>query len=139
MIFTRHVRFTFSRLSLAALLSLSACKISTDIGIGGALNEITLSGPSFVAVGDTVRLSTWGRVSGIIGILAYDRVLDASWTVSDPSIATLVPTLPPKNDTTTTASAIVRGLGPGSVEITVSARGISGKTTMRVVQPSTGN
>lgn len=121
--------------SLAWALPLSACgeKITKPIIDEGRLVSINISGDSIVHVGDTVRLSTFGRVSGIIGLLTYDRVLDAVWTVSDPAVASVTPIKPPPGDSTSTAAVLVKGLRPGSVQVTATARRVRESVGVRVV------
>ena len=86
-----------------------------------------------VQVGGTTRLSAYGKVSGITGLLNYDRLPDAVWTVSDSTIARITPVSPPTGDTTSSASAVVQGLRAGNVRITASARGVSGTIEERVI------
>lgn len=118
---------------LSALL-LTACgeAFTSPFANEGRLLSISVSGPSVVQVGDTIRLSTWGKVDGLIGIFTYDRVLDARWTVSDPSIASIAPVQLPPGDTTSTSAVIVRGLRTGSVQVSAAARGVTGSATVNV-------
>jgi len=120
---------------LAVPLFLTACVDLTGLDIaGGHLTSISVDHGAIVEVGDTVRLSATGSVDGIIGILFYDRLLDASWTSSDPKIAQLQPLpLPPQQDSSTPTQTLVRGLRPGTVTVTASARGLSGKALLRVI------
>lgn len=120
--------------SLIGALSLGACKgdITSPFNFG-QLVSIGISGDSVVTVGDTIRLSTRGKIDGIIGILASDRVLDAVWSVSNPTIVSVTPVHPPPGDSTSTASLLVRGVRAGSVQVTATARKVSGTTTVRVV------
>lgn len=76
-------------------LALTGCDFSGIGGlgevtsaIGPTLSSISVSGDSVVAVGDTVRLSAVGGLSGGIAFLyGGDRLLDATWTSSDRTIA----------------------------------------------------
>lgn len=95
--------------------------------------SIAVRGDPVVEVGDTLRKHATGQVSGVLGIFTYDRVLDAQWSVSDPSVAQLTPVVPPPSDSTSTASAILRGLRPGTVRITARARGVEGHGSLRVI------
>lgn len=94
----------------------------TGLDFGGGLEKISLDGPSVVQVGDTIRLTASGSVSGLLGLLFLDRVLDARFKVSDPTVATIQAFIPPKTDTTSFASVLVRGRKVGRVDVTVSAR-----------------
>jgi hypothetical protein len=120
---------------LAVPLFLTACVDLTGLDIaGGHLTSISVEHGAIVEVGDTVRLSATGSVDGIIGIFSYDRLLDASWAISDPKIAQLQPLpLPPHQDSSTPTQTLVRGLRPGTVTVTASARGLSGKAPLRVI------
>jgi hypothetical protein len=120
---------------LALPLLLTACVDLTGLDIaGGHLTGISVDHGAIVEVGDTVRLSATGSVDGIIGILFYDRLLDAIWTISDPTIAQLQPLpLPPPQDSSTPTQTLVRGQQPGTVTVTASARGLSGKAPLRVI------
>jgi hypothetical protein len=119
---------------LAVTLFLTACVDLTGLDIaGGHLTSISVDG-GIVEVGDTVRLSATGSVDGIIGIFSYDRLLDARWAISDPKIAQLQPLpLPPQQDSSTPTQTLVRGLRPGTVTVTASARGLSGNAPFRVI------
>lgn len=130
-----RVLVTGSLVPLFCGLLLSACgeKITMPFTNEGRLLSIRVSGPGVVQVGDTIRLSTWGKVDGIIGIFTYDRVLDARWTVSDPTIASLAPVKLLPSDTTSGSAVIVRGLRTGSVQVTAAARGVSGSAAVNVV------
>jgi hypothetical protein len=121
-------------ISLAVTMFLTACVNFTGLDIaGGHLTSISVDA-AIVEVGDTVRLSATGRVDGIIGILFYDRLLDARWAISDPKIAQLLPLpLPPPQDSSTPTQTLVRGLLPGAVTVTASARGLSGNAPVRVI------
>ena len=99
------------------------------------LKSIGVTSDGIVEVGDTIRLGAWGGVSGLIGILAYDPVLDANWTISNSLIArleTLPP--PPPEDSFPHARVLVRGLQPGRVTVSAQARGISGSAEVRVIE-----
>lgn len=122
--------------SIVAVLVLSACgNITNPFADEGRLESIRISGDTMVAVGDTIRLSTWGNVGGVLGFLLYDRVLDAVWSASDPKIASIVPVKPIAGDTISGSAVILTGLRPGSVQVTAAARGVTGKTTVRVISP----
>lgn len=122
---------------LGVALMLTACVDFTGLDIaGGHLTSISVDHGAIVEVGDTVRLSATGGVDGIIGLLAYDRLLDATWTISDPTIAQLqlLPApLPPPQDSSTPTRTLVRGRRPGTVTVTASARGLSGAAPVRVI------
>ncbi len=123
--------------SLTCALLLSACRpITNPFADEGRLTRIEINGDSVVQVGNTLRLSTYGRVSGVVGILTYDRVLDAAWSASDPTIVSITPIKPPAGDSTSTASLLVRGVRAGSVQITVSARGVHATAPVRVTPAS---
>jgi len=96
------------------------------------LNKISLTGPSTVQVGDTVRLTASGSVTGLIGFLLIDPIRDGKFAVSDPTIAAILPFNPPPGDTTSFASVRVEGLKIGRVEVTVSARGKSESHSVEV-------
>lgn len=123
-------------LGLATLALLSAACVDftgADFG-GGRLISISVTQGESVAVGDTVRLHASGNLDGLIGLLSYDPVRDAKWSVSDPSIAVLesVPP-PPPSDTTWTGMVLVRGRRPGDVTVTATARGVRGSAVVSVV------
>lgn len=121
--------------ALIAALTVSACRgtITNPYGDEGRLTSIEVGGPtSTVAVGDTIRLTAIGRVSGVIGAIAVDRLMDAVWTVSDASLAQLSPIPAVPNNDTSYAQALVRGVAAGTVRVTVSARGRSGAVLLRV-------
>lgn len=129
--------------AVGAALALSGCldmsglsgldDLTDALGGTGELVEIAVSGPTTVAVGDTVRLAAWGTPTGIIGMLMYDRLLDAEWSTSAAEVATVEVRLPPPGDSTTTTEALVRGVQPGGARITARARGKSASLTVRVV------
>lgn len=120
---------------LAVALALTACVDLTGLDIaGGHLISISVDNGGIVEVGDTVRLGARGRVDGLLGIFSYDRILDATWAVSDPNIAQLqqLP-VPPPQDSFTTARTLVRGRRPGTVIVKAIARGVSGEAPVRVI------
>ncbi len=119
----------------AIALVLTACADLTGLDfVGGHLTSISVEHGAVVEVGDTVRLSATGSVDGIIGIFSYDRLLDASWAISDPTIAQLQPLpLPPPQDSSTPTRTLVRGRRPGTVTVTATARGLSGGAPVRVI------
>lgn len=120
------------------IVALAACgaggvgDIAGVLGVG-PLVSITVSGDTVVAVGDTVRLSTWGKRDGVLGMFVYDRVLDAAWSVSDPNVASIVTVLPPPGDSTSTSAVIVTGRRQGNVQVTATARGVQGAREVVVV------
>jgi hypothetical protein len=120
---------------LAVTLFLTACLDFTGLDVGGGhLTSISVDHGAIVEVRDTVRLSATGNVDGIIGLLFYDRLLDARWTISDATIAQLLTLpLPPPQDSSTPTQILVRGLRPGTVTVTASARGLSGMAPLRVI------
>ena len=80
----------------AVALALTACADLTGLDfVGGHLTSISVDHGAIVEVGDTVRLSATGSVDGLIGLFSYDRLLDASWAISDPTIAQLQLLPPP--------------------------------------------
>lgn len=130
----RAARGTAS-LAIVALAACGAGGVGDIVGVLGVgpLVSITVSGDTVVAVGDTVRLSTWGKRDGVLGMFVYDRVLDATWRVSDPTVASIVTVLPPPGDSTSTSAAIVTGRRQGSVQISAAARGVQAVTNVHVV------
>lgn len=122
--------------SLVGTLPLGACagNITNPFADEGRLISIAISGDSVVKVGDTIRLSTWGKVGGIIGIFSYDRVLDATWSVSDPTIASLASVKPLPGDTTSGSTVVLRGLRAGRVQVSATARRVTGQTSVSVLQ-----
>ena len=131
-----------SRVSVVVLIGtalFTGCKLDLAGVAGGptGLGKISLMGPSTVQVGDTIRLTAYGDVTGIIGYLLIDRITDGRFTVSDPAIAAIVPFNPPSGDTTSFASVRVEGLKSGSVQVTVSARGKSATHPVQVTTAST--
>jgi hypothetical protein len=123
------------RLTVAAL-SLSACKgsITSPFGNEGRLLSIAISGDSLVQVGDTIRLSARGKVDGVLGVFSYDRVLDATWSISDPAVASLIPVKLAVEDSTSGSAVLLRGLKAGGAQVTVTARGVSGARAITVLQ-----
>jgi hypothetical protein len=118
---------------------LAGCNLDVT-GVGGGptgLENISLTGPSTVQVGDTIRLSASGSPSGLIGFLFLDPIRDGKFTVSDATIAAIVPLIPPPGDTTSVASVRVQGLKIGSVQVTVSARGKSATHPVEVTSAAT--
>lgn len=113
-------------LALATML-MAGCNLDFTGVAGGptGLDKISLTGPSMVQVGDTIRLTASGSVTGLVGFLLIDPIRDGSFTVSDVTIAAIVPFNPPPGDTTSFASVRVEGLKSGRVQVTVSARGKS--------------
>lgn len=110
-----------------AIVLMAACMPDFSRVAGGptGLDKISLTGPSTVQVGDTIRLIASGSVTGIIGLLVIDPIRDGSFTVSDATIAAIVPFNPPAGDTTSFASVRLQGLKSGRVDVTVRARGKS--------------
>jgi len=89
---------------------------------------------SVVEVGDTIRLTAAGDVNGVLGMFMYDPVLDARWSLSDPTVAQLqLLPAPPPEDSFPRARTLIRGLRPGSTQVTATARGVSGQATVRVI------
>ena len=119
----------------AVALALTACADLTGLDfVGGHLTSISVDHGAIVEVGDTVRLSATGSVDGLIGLFSYDRLLDASWAISDPTIAQLQPLPPPPpEDSSTPTRTLVRGRRPGTVTVTATARGLSGEAPVRVI------
>ena len=117
---------------------MAGCNLDLAGAAGGPteLDKISLTGPSTVQVGDTIRLTASGSVTGLIGILVLDPIRDGSFSVSDSTIASIVPFNPPPGDTTSFASVRVKGLKVGNVQVTVRARGKS--DTHSVAVTSTG-
>jgi hypothetical protein len=119
---------------LLCAVALSACIDFTGLDIaGGHLTGIDVTKGTVVEVGDTVRLTAAGDIDGLVGWFSYDPVLDARWTVSNPSIARLEPLPPPpKEDSFPKARTLVRGVSAGTVRVIATARGVSGEATVRV-------
>jgi hypothetical protein len=120
----------------ASTVAVSGCIDLTGLGdVGGRLVGIDVA-PSnaMVVVGDTVRVVT-GYVDGLYALFAYDRLLDAVWTVSDPSVAWVESSpIAVEGDTITKASARIHGVNIGTVRVTVTARGVSGDATVHVIR-----
>jgi hypothetical protein len=123
-------------LALSTML-MAGCNLDLAGAAGGptGLDKISLTGPSTVQVGDTIRLTASGSVTGLIGILVLDPIRDGIFSVSDSTIAAIVPFNPPPGDTTSFASVRVKGLKAGGVQVTVRARGKS-DTHSIVVTPT---
>ena len=127
--------------AIALASSLAGCDFSGIGGlgdvtsaIGPTLVSVTVTGDTVVAAGDTVRLSAVGGVGGGLGFLfAGDRLLDATWSSTDPSIATVDVRRPPAGDSISTIQAIVRGRRVGTTQLRAEARGKRGELTVRVV------
>ena len=122
-------------LPLAAVaLALGACVDFTSLDVaGGHLVSIGVNHGGVVEVGDTIRLTATGDVDGLLGLFSYDPLLDARWSVSDPTIAQLEPLPPPpKDDSFPKARTLIRGVRPGTVHVTATARGVSGDAIVRV-------
>lgn len=123
-----------------ALLILAPCLGGCDLGLtalsglfAGPLQSIWIGGDSAVAVGDTITLRATGQVGGLIGILAYDPLGDATWSSSDQSVATVTRPAPTPADTLASHS-LVRGVRPGRVLIEASARGVTGSKIIVVTR-----
>jgi hypothetical protein len=118
-------------LSLAVPLALGACVDFTALDVaGGRLVSIGVNQSTVVEVGDTIRLTATEHVDGIVGMLTYDPILDARWSVSDQTIARLEPLPPPpKDDSFPMARTLVQ---PGTVHVMATARGTSGEAIVRV-------
>jgi len=121
-------------LALGAILT-TACNLDLAGGPTG-LDKISLTGPSTVQVGDTIRLTASGSVTGMIGYLLIDRIRDGSFTVSDATTAAVLPFNPPQGDTASFASVRVEGLKTGTVDVTVRARGKSDTHSIEVTPAS---
>lgn len=120
------------------IVALAACgaggvgDIAGALGVG-PLSSIAISGDSVVSIGDTIRLSARGSRGGALGAFVYDRVLDASWSVSDPNVATIVTVLPPASDSTSGSAVIVTGRQQGTVQVVARARGVQAAKNVQVV------
>jgi hypothetical protein len=122
-------------LAVTLIISATACRgsITNPYGDEGRLTSIDVSAPvTTFQVGDTVRLTAIGHVSGVLGVIAIDRLTGATWTASDASLVqlTVIPAAP-GNDTSY-AQAIVRGTAPGTTLVTVSAREVSASVSLHV-------
>lgn len=121
--------------ALSLPLVLGGCFDLTGLDemFGAPLLGIAVEG-AIVEVGDTVRVTAMGDAGGIIGIFAYDPLPDARWTISPQSVAQLqaLPP-PPPDDSFPRARTLVRGLSVGSALVEASARGITGRATVRVI------
>lgn len=124
---------------IGALILATTFLAGCDLGVldlaGGNLQKISLGGPSVVQVGDTIRLTASGTVDGLLGLLFLDRLLDARFTVSDPTVASISPFIPPKGDSTSFASVLVKGLKVGRVNVTASEGSKSDTHPVDVVAP----
>ena len=126
-----HVRV--SSALLAFLLGVG-CGPSNPFENEGRLMGIDLVGPANLAVGDSARIDTYSRVGGVMGLLSYDRLLDARWSSSDPSVLAVVPRLSAPGDSLSPMGAMIRGLRPGSATVTATARGVSGSLAVTVTR-----
>jgi hypothetical protein len=138
----RSVSRRAGRLGLLSLITILCAACDFNLGPAsdeGRLTKIGLYGESQVQVGDTIRLSAEGSVSGIVGLLFYDRILDGRFSASDTTIATILPFIPPPSDSTSVASVLVEGRKVGTVQIKVSARGITGTHRVDVIADTTPN
>jgi hypothetical protein len=100
--------------------------------IGGYLTGIGVHPDSATMhVGDTLRMSATGGVSGLIGMLGYDPLPDATWQSSNSAVARLEPVAPPPPDSYPAARVRLLAWRPGETQVTVSARGFS--ATARVI------
>ena len=138
----RSVSRRAARLGLLSLITVLCANCNFDLGPAndeGRLTKISLYGPSQVQVGDTIRLSAEGSVSGIVGILFYDRILDGRFSASDTTIATILPFIPPPTDSTSVASVLVEGRKIGTVQIKVSARGVTETHRVDVIADTVSN
>ncbi|HEY8310278.1 MAG TPA: hypothetical protein VIG47_06965 [Gemmatimonadaceae bacterium] len=119
--------------TLLVLLLLPACwKLTVPFSDDGKLISIAISGNTSVQTSDTIRLSASGKVTGVIGIFTYDRVLDAVWSVSDPRIAGIVPVKLAAGDSTSGSAIILTGLRLGNVQVTATARGVQASVNVTV-------
>jgi hypothetical protein len=127
------------RVFLVGTVLMTGCNLDFTGLAGGptGLDKISLSGPSTVQVGDTIRLTASGSVTGFVGFLFLDPIRDGKFTVSDSTVAAIVPLIPPPGDTTSFASVRVEGLKSGSVQVTVRARGKSQTHSVEVTPTST--
>ena len=124
---------------LVATVLMMGCNVDLTGLAGGPteLDKISLSGPSTVQVGDTIRLTASGSVTGFVGFLFLDPIRDGKFTVSDSTVAAIVPLIPPPGDTTSFSSVRVEGLKSGSVQVTVRARGKSQTHSVEVTPRNT--
>ena len=116
-----------SALSAAlAVISLTGCDATAPFE--SSLREIAVEPfTPTLQVGDTVTVAAIGYVTGIFGVFLYDPLRDAVWRVSDSTVARLERLPPPAaTDSYPKARILLRGLSPGRVDITASARGYSG-------------
>ncbi|HKG93073.1 MAG TPA: hypothetical protein VKA84_14310 [Gemmatimonadaceae bacterium] len=137
---SRLPRSAAPALAALAALTLGACEQWDFTGLspgGGHLTSVAV-GPmhGVVEVGDTLRMGAAGSVDGLLGLLFYDRLLDAAWSSRDSGTVRLVPVPPPPpTDSESVAQVLVRGVSPGLATVTATARGISGSATVRVIPP----
>lgn len=126
---------------LCGLIALSAIGCNFDSSgtaphdFGGRLASISVGGDTTVAVGDTIRLHATGALDGILGMFSYDPLHDAQWATSHAPVATVEGRGVSTEDALQAARAVVRGMQPGFVTVTASARGISGTWRVRVRAP----
>ena len=114
-------------LASGALAALSACIGDITMpAFDSRLDAIEVSGLPSVAVGHFVCIAATGHVSGILGMLYYDPLPDAVWTVSDSTLGGADPIETAPGDTAAAAWAEIQGLHAGYVTVTVTARGVSG-------------
>jgi len=130
----RRLSPTIALLILAPALGACDFDLSGLTGLfNGGLQSISIHGDSAVTVGDTIRLTATGGVGGLVGILAYDPLRDASWSSADRSVAEVVRPAPTPDDTIA-SPILVRGIRPGRVVIEASARGITGNKIVVVTR-----
>jgi hypothetical protein len=115
---------------------MAGCNFDLSEIFGSELQKISLSGPDIVSVGDTVRLTASGTVTGVVGLLFVDPIRDDRFGVSDPTVVMITPFNPPSGDTTSFASVNVKGLKVGTAQVTVTARGKSATHSVQVVPPT---
>jgi hypothetical protein len=136
------------RATLALLMvTLPACGMNMDLTglqliFGEYLIGISVTQGAVVAVGDTIRMEATGQVSGAALILGgYDALPDAVWSISDPLVARLEAVQPAAVDSFPRARIRVRGLRVGQAVVSVSARGLTGTSDLRVVpaEPASPN
>lgn len=121
---------------MITVFSFGACRAFDGLDfIGGNLIAISLRGGSLVEIGDTLRFEATGSVDGVVSLFLMDPLLDASWSLDNPSIAKLEPLPPPVPDSFPRARIMVRGVQAGQVRITAAARGLRGDANVRVIQP----
>ena len=132
---------TLLRISLVATpLALSGCGLDKIFGAPLLAIELQSEGSSaaIVEVGDTVRVSTLGRVGGVVGIFSYDRVYDAVWRSSDTSVARVPRRAQARtdvNEAPVSSEALIWGERVGTARVTATARGVVGDIAVRVIPP----